>query len=105
MRSHGGGKALIRNELISRFCSNPFWRTIMLNAVHLSERDLSTIDIKTLSPAGWEAYKREVVRRAHAGRSKFILDLIGRAIRGGRPVRPLGTTVRRQLAFSFDETR
>ena len=77
----------------------------MLSAANLSERDLSAIDTSTLTPADWDAFKREVVRRAHAGRSKLILDLIGQAIRGGQPDRPTSHERRAQLTFSFDERR
>jgi hypothetical protein len=77
----------------------------MLNLANLSERDLSTIDTGTLTPAEWDALKREVVRRAHAGRSRLVLDLIGRAIRGQRPTYPAANTRQAQLTFSFDERR
>ena len=77
----------------------------MLNPANLGERDLSAIDTGTLTPAEWDAFKREVVRRAHAGRSRLVLDLIGRAIRGGQPGRPASHERRAQLTFSFDERR
>ena len=77
----------------------------MLNAANLSERDLSTVDTRSLTPAEWDAFKREVVRRAHAGRSWLVLDLIGRAIGGGQPDRPASHERRAQLTFSFDERR
>ena len=38
----------------------------------LCENDLSKIDIRALTPAEWEALKREVVRRAHAERARSI---------------------------------
>src|SRR4051794_22649770 len=46
------------------------WRTTMLDDHNLCELDLSTIDTRALTPAEWEALKSEVVRRAHAERTR-----------------------------------
>jgi hypothetical protein len=48
----------------------------MLNETSLRERDLSATDLRTISPEQWHALKREVIRRAHAGRSEAIGALL-----------------------------
>ena len=45
---------------------------------NLSERDLSAIDLRTLTPEEWSEVKGEALRRAHAGRSRLVLDLTKR---------------------------
>jgi hypothetical protein len=49
----------------------------MLDNQNLGERDLSTIDIRTIGPEEWQAVKREVARRAHAERAQTMRILIG----------------------------
>ena len=44
----------------------------MLDDHNHRETDLSTIDVCALTPAEWEALKREVVRRAHAERGRAM---------------------------------
>ena len=44
----------------------------------LSECNLSTIDMRTITPEEWEAVKREALRRAHAERAKAMRYLIKR---------------------------
>lgn len=48
----------------------------MLNILELSETDLSAIDVRTLTPQGWQAVKREVNRRAHAERVQVMRGLV-----------------------------
>lgn len=50
----------------------------MLDIHRLKESDLSTIDIRSLSPEEWHAVKREVVRRAHAERATMVRVAIAR---------------------------
>lgn len=50
----------------------------MLDIRRLKESDLSTIDIRTLSPEEWHAVKREVVRRAHAERATMVREAAAR---------------------------
>jgi hypothetical protein len=50
----------------------------MLNIENLSECDLSTIDVRGITPKEWEAVKGEVVRRAHAERAKVLRQLAKR---------------------------
>lgn len=50
----------------------------MLDIHRLEESDLSTIDIRSLSPEEWHAVKREVVRRAHAERATMVREAIAR---------------------------
>jgi hypothetical protein len=44
----------------------------------LGERDLSTIDLRTISPEEWQDVKREVVRRARAERARVMRELLRR---------------------------
>jgi hypothetical protein len=48
----------------------------MLNETHLRKLDLSTIDVRTLTPEEWDAVKREAARRAHAERAKLMRGLV-----------------------------
>jgi hypothetical protein len=44
----------------------------------LRERDLSTIDLRTITLDDWEDLKREVARRAHAERTAATRELVRR---------------------------
>lgn len=44
----------------------------------LSEQDLSALDVRTLTPEEWTEVKRAAVRRAHADRSRLVLELVQR---------------------------
>lgn len=48
----------------------------MPNAAKLSQKDLSTIDLRTVTPEDWEAIKHEVNRRAHAERARVIKAVV-----------------------------
>lgn len=48
----------------------------MLHGSNLSGLDLSTIDLRTVTPEEREAVIREVIRRARAERDKMMPDLI-----------------------------
>jgi hypothetical protein len=48
----------------------------MLNVEHLAKIDLSTFDLRTLTPEEWDAVKREATRRAHAERAKLMRGLL-----------------------------
>lgn len=57
----------------------------MLDMHRLRECDLSTIDVRSLSPEEWDAVKREVVRRAHAERASMLRHVIARLHAWWRP--------------------
>lgn len=44
------------------------------------EFDVQTIDLKTLTPAQWDALKQWSMRRAHAERSRVIGQILARAV-------------------------
>jgi len=48
----------------------------MLNVKHLGRIDLSTIDLRTMTPDEWDAVKREAARRAHAERAKLMRGVV-----------------------------
>ncbi len=57
----------------------------MLDMHRLRESDLSTIDVRSLSPEEWHAVKCEVVRRAHAERATMVREAIARLHAWWRP--------------------
>jgi len=53
----------------------------VLDDQNLREIDLSTIDIRLLTAAEWEAVKREVVRRARVERATAMRQFLKRLVR------------------------
>jgi hypothetical protein len=56
----------------------------MSKPANLSERDLSQIDLRTLSAEEWDGVKREVNRRAHAERKRVMRAVVVRLARLAR---------------------
>jgi hypothetical protein len=64
----------------------------------LSSQDLSSTDLRSLTPAEWDALKREVQRRAHAGRADVLRAAAG-AIRAWWRARTGMTSASLRLAI------
>jgi hypothetical protein len=69
----------------------------MLNVKHLGRIDLSTIDLRTMTPDEWDAVKREAARRAHAERAKLMRGVVKDSDPGGK-ITSAGATPRSRPA-------
>jgi hypothetical protein len=64
-----------RHKTLVATTERPSYRHAVAN---LADIDLSTVNIRALTPAQWDLIKREVKRRASAERSKLVADFIAR---------------------------